>query len=230
MRNKYGKLFLFCRKIVRLFKRKYDVDLSRVNLDRPIVFVSHHQNLVGPFYVYLSFNKFVRVWMLHVFFDRKACYDHYKNYTFTKRFGWNRTIAGLAASVVSRFVTSLMQSGKGIPVYRGRRDILKTFQTSVQALKNRESIAIFPDIDYQDSGSEVKELYEGFLFIEKYYYRETGEHIHFVPLYASSNLRKIVAGDAIMFTGKESFRKESKTILKQIQNKLNQLAKECGDL
>lgn len=229
-KNNYGRLFLFCRWIVRLFIRRYEMDLTRVNQDKPVVYVSHHQNLIGPFYVYLSSPELIRVWMLHVFLDREACYKHYKNYTFTKRFGLNKTIAGIIAYLVSYFITCLMKSGRGLPVYRGTREILKTFQISVEALQKGENIVIFPDIDYQDSGSEVKEMYEGFLFIEKYYFRKTKEHVQFVPLYVSRNMKKIIAGEAILFSGKESFRKESKQVLKQIQNQLNQMAKDCGDI
>jgi len=179
---------------------------------------------------YLWMPNTIRVWMLHVFLDQKACYEQYKNYTFTKRLGWNKTFAAIVAKIVSSFVTNLMKSGRGIPVYRGSRDILKTFQISVNTLKNGQTVAIFPDIDYQDSTSEVKEMYEGFLFLEKYYFRETGQHVNFVPLYVSESKRRIVADKVISFQSNGSFRKESKLILKQIQDHLNQLAKDCGDI
>jgi hypothetical protein len=230
MKGNYGKFFLLCRKIVRIATKKYEVDLSSVDKSAPVVYVSHHQNLFGPFMAYLWMPEMIRVWMLHVFLDREACYRQYKEYTFTKRFDWNKKAAGLAANLVSFFVTSLMKSGRGVPVYRGTRDVLKTFQMSVEALENNEKLAVFPDIDYQDSGSKVKEMYTGFLYIEKYYYRKTGKHVHFVPLYISKSKRKMIAGDPIVFSGEKSFRKQSESVLKQIKDRLNQFAKEFGDL
>ena len=230
MKGNYGRLFLVCRAIVRLVTRKYDVDLSSVNKANPVVYVSHHQNLYGPFMAYLWMPETIRIWMLHVFLDRKACYKQYKNYTFTKRFGWNEKVSGIAANLISLFVTSLMKSARGIPVYRGTRSVLKTIEQSVVALENNERIVIFPDIDYQDSSPKVKEMYTGFLYIEKYYYRKTGKHVHFVPLYVSKRKRKMAAGDPVVFSGEASFRKESESVLEKIKDKLNQLAREFGDL
>jgi len=229
MNNFYGPLFKFCQAVVRIFYPKYRV-VSDKPLDQTVVYVSHHQNMHGPFVILLWFPKSIRCWILHVFMDKKSCYRHYSEYTFSERFKWNKTIAKGIAYLVSRFIPALLNSGKGIPVYRGSRHILKTFKQSVDALKNGESIVIFPDVEYSDSSAEVKELYEGFLYIEKYFYRETGKHVQFVPLYASKKARHISVGEPIQFRDGKCFNEEKEYILKQIQTSLNDLAKSSGDL
>lgn len=167
--------------------------------------------------------------MFHVFLERKACFEHYAQYTFSKRFGWNKILANIAGFIMSLFVPALLKSGRGLPVYRGSRKVMDTFQESVKALKNGENLLIFPDVEYSDKSGTVKQLHEGFLFIEKYYYKETGKHIHFVPLYVSRNQKRIVEGNPISFHGKAKFATERKQVLQNIQDSLNLLAKQCGD-
>lgn len=225
----YGPLFTTCQKIARVIFPKFTIENKKRPATEPVVYVSHHQNLFGPFMTLLWYPEHIHCWMLHVFLDRKTCYDHYMNYTFTRRFGWPKFIARPVAFLIAHFVPRLLQSGKGIPVYRGSRKILATIRESVDKLKDGESIIIFPDIDYTDSSATVKKLYEGFLFLEKYYYQETGNHLAFVPMYVSKRKRKIVVSEPIYFSGDLPFRAERKVIIQKIQERLNELAVQCGD-
>lgn len=224
----YGIFFRICRRIVRTFYPKYSVQ-TPFN-PGPVVYITHHQNLFGPFILLLWFTECIHAWILHVFLDRKACYDQYVNYTFTKRYGWNRTLAVICAYFISSFVSKLLHSCQGIPVYRGSRQIVNTFKQSAEALSNGESIAIFPDTDYSDRSSEMKEMYEGFLSIEKYYFKTSGEHVCFVPLYVSKNKRKIIGDKQIYFRDGKSFKEEKQIVYEQILAELHRLAVECGDV
>ena len=225
----YGPFFTTCQKIARIFFPKFTVDNKKRPAGEPVVYVSHHQNLFGPFMTLLWYPEHIHCWMLHVFLDRKACYEHYVTYTFTERFGWPKFVAKPAALFISLIVPRLLQSGGGVPVYRGSRKIITTLRESVNNLKNGESLIIFPDIEYTDSSATVKSMYEGFLYLEKYYYQETGKHLAFVPLYVSKKQRKIVASDPLYFSGKRPFHEERKEMIQKLQDKLNELAVQCGD-
>ncbi|MGG5252013.1 lysophospholipid acyltransferase family protein [Neobacillus sp. SM06] len=227
--NFYGKGFRLIRGMVRVVYPSYSLKQAKLP-DTPVVFVSHHQNLFGPFIILLWFPRSLHAWILHVFLDQKACYRQYVDFTFTKRFGFHKLVAKGLAYPISFFISKLLNSGKGIPVYRGSRKILHTFQQSVAALKNGESLIIFPDTHYQDSSAGTNEMYDGFLFLEKYYYKETGKHVCFVPLYASKKKKTIIAGSPVYFPGREDFQSERKFVLGKIHDHLNELARRCGDL
>ncbi|RDW19027.1 glycerol acyltransferase [Oceanobacillus arenosus] len=228
MQKKYGLFFRFNRSLVRMVFPKYHVQLPKTEHE-PVVYISHHQNLFGPFVMLNSFPKTVRTWMLHDFLDQQACYKQYADYTFTERFGWNKYLARLIALPISFFIPKLLKSGRGIPVYRGSREILQTFKISVEALMDGNPIAIFPDVDYSDSSSTVTELYDGFLYLEKYYFNKTGKHICFIPTYVSKHLKTIVAGEKIYFRGEIPFKEERKIVLGRMKENLNQLAEKSGD-
>lgn len=226
----YGLFFRLCRGLIRCVYPQYKIqDLAATDPDETVVYIAHHQNLFGPFLVLLWYPRILRVWMLHVFLSQPACYDQYVNYTFSKRFGWNRTIAKLVAYPLSFGISKLMQSGRGIPVYRGSRKIVNTFQISVEALKNGERIAIFPDVDYTDSSPNTKALYEGFLHLDKYYYRQTNRHISFIPLYVSKHKKTIYTKQKIRFRDGIPFDDEKDYVINQIQQELNRLAEAAGE-
>lgn len=219
----YGAFYLFIKKIARLVFPKYTT-IQVYPKDRPVVYVSHHQNMLGPINILLWFPKFVRVWSLSVFTDQKTCYEHYINYTFTKRFKLPLYIAKPLAWIISYFVSALTHSACVVPVYRNSRRIIKTLKNSVQALQAGDSILIFPDIEYTSNENEVGDIYEGFLNIDKYYYRETGEHIDFIPIYANQDIKEILYGTPIRFDSEIPFIDQREEKAKELQESLNSLA------
>src|SRR5699024_10144247 len=84
---------------------------------------------------------------------------------------------------------------------------------------------IFPDINYSDDSTETSNIYEGFLHLEKYYYRETKKHLTFVPVYSNKEKREVYSGKAIQFTGNKNFIEERREIAQEIQKELNRLSK-----
>lgn len=228
MAEGYGLFFKSARNLVRFVYPSYKAQISG-EIAGPAVYVSHHRNLFGPFVTLLWYPEFIRTWILHVFLDRKSCSRQYADYTFTKRFGLPRALANPAAFFLSFGITKLLKSGRVIPVFRSSRKIIRTFQESVEALKNGESIAIYPDIDYTDNAAGVKGMYEGFLYLEKYFYKETGRHVQFVPLYASKTKRLLVTDMPVFFREGEDFRTEKEVVYEKLHKALNRLAAQYGE-
>lgn len=222
-KQRYGIFFEISRAIARLILPRFRFDDIYIS-EEPTVYVSHHQNMVGPISILAWLKYYLRTWILSVFASQEECYEHYMNYTFTKRYGWPPFFAKMVAWPVSYIVPWLVKSARGIPVYRGSRKIIDTFKISVDALIKGEDILIFPDIDYSDDSTETSDIYEGFLNLEKYYYRKTKEHLTFVPIYSDKNKRKVRSGTAIQFKGDKAFIEERKEIAQKIQSELNRLA------
>lgn len=226
MSKEYGNFYKTVRSIVRLMLGRFQVKDERREEQKlgPVVYVSHHQNLFGPVSVLCWHPEFMRPWVYSVFMEKESSFRQYVDFTFTERFGWNQRLAELAAWPASRFVVKLTHSGHGIPVYRQSRAIMETMKDSVESLKNGESVILFPDVAYNDDSPEVKSIYDGFLYIEKYYYRETGEHIPFVPIYSDKAEKEIRVGMPILFAGKDTFFNEKQEVAERIQQELNRLA------
>lgn len=219
----YGTFFKTVRRIIRLLIPRYEFERPQF-VEEPIVYVSHHQNMIGPVSILVWLKNYVRTWGLSVFTNQKDAFDHYYNFTFTKRFGWPRLLAKIIAYPLSHIVAWLTRSARIIPVYRGSRKIIETFKISIDALMDGEDILIFPDVDYTNDSSETTNIYEGFLHLEKYYYRKTEKHLAFIPLFADREEHVVRVGKAIRFSGKMNFIQERKKIAADIRNELNHLA------
>ena len=219
----YGPFFRTVRQICRWIFPHYQIDWGNIPAG-PVVFISHHQNMLGPITNLIWLDQPVHIWALAVFCDKTTCYQQYTQYTFTKRFGWPKWLACLCAAPLSLFISAILKDGQAIPVYRGSRDITKTFRLSQQALGKGEPLLIFPDIDYSSNAAEVGDIYNGFLHLEKDYYQETGQHLPFVPLYVDKNSHRILAAAPILFPDDVPFLEARTQIAKKLQQSLNQLA------
>lgn len=222
--NNYGIFFKGARKMARFVLPRYRFETAP-NHKAPVVYVSHHQNMVGPVSILAWLKYYVRTWVLSEFTEQEASFNHYVNFTFSQRYGWPKWLAKVVAWPVSYLVPWLTKSGNMIPVYRGSRKIVQTMQISHEALLNGEDLIIFPDIDYSSESKETSEIYEGFLHLEKKYYRETGEHLTFIPVFSDQENRMVRVGQEIRFTGDKKFMEERKQIAEMIQNELNRLSK-----
>jgi len=216
----YGKLFYFCRGLLRLCHKKITV-LGEKPL-QPAVFIGHHQNLMGAVRAMMWLNFPLRVWILSVFCQREECFQQYSDYTFTQRFGWPKVLARAAAGVLARFVPALAKSLRAIPVYRtSARDLQVTLQESVATLCNKENILIFPDIDYTNRSDRMGPMYKGFIHIDKYYHAQTGQHVDFVPLRIDLQKRELRIGAPSRIRAGENFIQGKDRVYLELQKKMN---------
>lgn len=222
----YGFFFKVIQRIARFILPKYRFERPPIQ-DGPIVFVAHHQNMVGPISILVWLKYYIRTWVLSEFTEQEAAYKHYVDFTLTTRYGWPRKIAQIIAYPVSYFAQWLTNSGQMIPVYRKSRKIIKTMTISHEALLRGDDLLIFPDVDYSNQSTETSDIYEGFLHLEKKYFKETGKHLTFVPILSDQENKCVRIGHCIHFTGKSLFIDERKQVANNIREELNRLALEA---
>lgn len=224
-------IFLICRFFVRCFFGRYRVSYLKDYLKavvEPAVYVVHHQNLRGPVISIAWFDKPLRPWVLSAFCDRSGCFRQYYEYTFTARFGLPKWFAAVIAYPLSFGVTGLMRGTRAIPVFRGSRDIVETFRESTCALTQGHNILIAPDINYKDTGAKMGEMHTGFLDLEKFYWRKTGQHLAFIPLHISKRRRQITIGKPVYYEKKDSFKREKRKAYAQLKQQFIILEKQEG--
>lgn len=224
----YGNFFKVIRKIGQIILPRYDTTelIDHSDGKRHIVYVSHHQNMYGVITImfWLSERIPLRLWAFSSFFSQEETYDQYVNFTLTERFGLPKRLAKIVAWPASYAVSKLANSARCIPVYRKSRKVIKTFKETITALEEDWKALVFPDVDYASDDTEVEDIYEGFLHLEKLSVRETDKHVMFVPILASKKERKIHQAQPIMFDPDVDFMTQRSEIAKEIRNSLNKLA------
>ena len=218
----YGFLYRFARQIVRIYLGRHQV-YHRENIRTPAIYVSRHQNMHGPVHTMAFLPAPVHIWSMHMFLDPEACKEHFLEFTFTKRYGWSQRRASLIASLVSYPVSVGLKSMGAIPVFRGHREILKTFDLSLDVLLRGENLVVFPDILYDDTSDQAGELYSGYLHLARSYYKKSGKSLPIIPLYCTQHSRKLILGDPIIFSGEVPFRAEKERVARAIHQSLDDL-------
>lgn len=200
----------------------------------PCVYVVHHQNLAGPAAALALLPGEPRPWVLHPFLQRRACFDQYYHYTFTRRFGWPRLLAGPAAALGAALVPALTRSLGGIPVYRAGQKrpadgrLRRTWQLSREALGQGQSLVICPDIAYASSEARTGALYQGFLALGREYQRRQGAPLPFVPAVCDKAGRRLLLGEPVFLEPGLPLARQKAQAAALLRRRLNELAALAG--
>ena len=190
----------------------------------PCVYICSHHNLHGPITSLTWLGFPVHPWVLNVFFDRESCRKQYAEYTFSKRFGMKPWLANLCADVTSGVVSAIVRSTGAIPVWRGSPRLPETFRESMEALKNGESLLIFPDIAYSGESTGIGEIYEGFLLLGRMYGRETNRSLAFIPLHLDYEKKRILEGEPVLYDPAAPPKEERKRAAAALTARINAMA------
>ena len=216
-----GKLFALSRRLVCRYIGPWQVDVPPPQ--GPTVFVCSHTNLLGPLAALCWLPFPVRPWVFHMFMDRKNCQAQYRDYTFPVRFGMSKCRAAICAWAAAGYVSRLMVSLGGIPVYRGSRKIIETFRETAAALQAGDPVLVFPDIDYADEGAGIGAIYDGFLKIDRFWRRISDLPLDFVPLKLCAGEKRITAGAAVRFDRSADGRGELVRVREALRAEINRV-------
>ena len=112
-----------------------------------------------------------------------------------------------------------------IPVYRGQREVMKTFSSSLDTLVRGESLVIFPDIMYADTSDQAGAFYTGYLHLARSYHKKTGKELPIVPLYCTQSSRKLILGEPIIFSSQAPFYAERDRVAAAVHESLDELSR-----
>ena len=218
----YSPFLKFLRCIYHIFVPKYRSNLI-ADENKPCVYLCRHLNLHGPMTVCSSVDFDLHFYVLNNFFTFKKCYKQYSEYTFTERYnkkGIAKFFAKIGAFFSAIFVPMLVRGTRAIAVYRGGVDAVKTYRESMECLSRGENIILFPDIDYTADAEHSSDIYTGFLYLDKLYYRKFGEHLDFVVININEENKSINEVGRVSFTGEAPFSEEMTTVAEKISSLL----------
>lgn len=215
---------LFARALIRLWRAVHPGWSFRCEekAEGPVVYVVHHQNMRGPVHALALLPGQPRLWALAPFLERKTCWRHFYGYTFTRRYGWPKAAAALAAGFLSLVAPPTLRAFGMVPVHRDASAI-RTLRASCAALRRGESLIICPDVDYSDDSAQMATLYTGFLALERLYYKGTGRHLEFVPLCCRKGARTLQAGQPVRFEDGD-FAAQAPDVAARLRRAINTMA------
>ena len=241
MRNKLNSIFIakyhrpafvmFLRKIIKFFLgykvvRKEFIDSESL----PAIFVSNHGEYYGPIAAVTNMPYSYRPWIESQLLEPEKGYPYTYKYTFSLITWLPVFMRKLLAKISVNVVAKVFKAFDPIPVYRSElRSIFKTFNISVEALKQGDNILLFPesthnteDGKYAKNG-QIGDFFTGFAHIGVKYYEATGKQVKFYPIYIDKKKRQFIIGKGIEFDCKNDRSLEKKRLADELRNSMENL-------
>jgi len=222
-------MYRFARFWVQLYLGKYKI--QGADIDCPCVLVTRHQFTLGPIALMCWLDLPVRLWVLDKLVIRERCLEHFERHTGPNIFHMGPRLSRLFARTAAPPYARLFESMRAIPVFRGQKEIIKTFALSLEALKNGHAVALAPDIDYTSRDDEAGGFYSGFLHLAKAYKPAEGQpQLPFYPVFADARTRTIHVGQPVRRDVSVPFHEDRERMLEELRSSLNRMARECEAL
>ena len=231
--NKYKRrvFIIFLRRIIKFILGYKIVGKENVeDKDLPAVFVSNHGEYYGPIAAVANMPFSYRPWIESQLMEVEKGYHYTYKYTFSL-ITWlpvcvRKFLAKSAVTLTSLVFTAF----DPIPVYRSElRSIFKTFNLSVEALKEGDSVLIFPESTHNTEdgkyakGGQVGDFFTGFAHVGVKYYEETNSCVNFYPIYLHKKKRLFIIGKALKFDPNNDRALEKKRIAEQLKTSMEEL-------
>lgn len=191
-----GPLLRFLRVLIRRFKSKViTTKLFTGEYEPTAIFLSNHSGASGPMNLTIYFSEFFRPlgtyemvgkykerwhYLYHTFYQRKLKYSKLKSFILATLFG-----------LISRV---LYYDIGLIPTYPDAR-FISTIKICMKALRNKQSLLVFPEDSSQEYAVEISKFFAGFVVIARKYFETTKIDIPIYPMYFSKLKQKIIVGD-----------------------------------
>lgn len=202
----------FMRAVLALLRPFYRHELKGVenivpDEDNPIVFLCNHGELYGPIVCMLYIPVPIRPWSIsEMVVDKDEVAAYVYKYTISRQKWLPERLKWPIANLIGPLSVWAMGQLESIPVYRNKlRELMKTFNLSVEAMEAGDNLLIFPenpDGVEQGKGYEragVGEMFRGFAMLAPIYYNKTGKKCRFLPMFAHKAARTLSFGTAVEY-------------------------------
>jgi 1-acyl-sn-glycerol-3-phosphate acyltransferase len=215
-------IFLVIRRLAALIMPVFHTEGLENLPDGPFIAVGNHSKTYGPVASELYFPGKHYTWCISEMMERDRVADYaYKDF-WSKKPAIVRPFFRLFSYMIPTLCEIVFTNALTIPVYRDKR-IMKTFQISVDRLKENAAVVIFPE-EYTEYNNIVHHFQRGFVHVAKYYYRQTGKPVPFVPVYVCPQLKKMVFGKPIMYDPGAKSAEEAERICTYLQDAISEIA------
>lgn len=157
--------FMGIKGIAKLFYKKPKFLYLGEEFSDGSIILSNHEGSYSPLTLEIWMNRKIRFWGTYEMNSGlKELYRYQTRIYYHQKKGWNLWLARIVCLIVSP-LTNLFYKGLNlISTYRDTR-FMKTIKTSINAVKNGESIIIFPEDSSKGYYKELTMFFSGFAFL-----------------------------------------------------------------
>ncbi len=220
--KKTSLLYRIVRWLIWLFSPKYRIVGAEKLPEEPCVIVSNHCQMYGPIAGEFYIPRRHVIWCAGQMMNRGEVADYaYRDFWPNKPRGtiW---FYKLLSHAITPLALLLFNNAHTIPVYHDIR-LKNTFRESLRFLQEGYSLVIFPE-HYQEHNNIVHDFQNRFTDLARYYHRDTGKSLSFVPLYLAPRLKTMFFGEPVTYCPEQPMAEERKRICGALMDEITRLA------
>jgi len=187
-------------KIIKVFYVKAHIEgVQKVLKGTNAVVVANHLGSFGPLALMSSLIHNLNPWVVQEVTNLKDCAAYIRRDFVEKELKLRSFVGRELSRIIGRICVRLMSDLKAIPVYRRSREIYKTFEISLNYLKSKKALLIFPENDESKQQDDLCLLNTGFIRMARWFYETSQKVLTFYPVAINKKVRAIRVGNPIRF-------------------------------
>ena len=150
------------------------------------------------------------------------CSEYIRSEFFEARLNISAPFSTWISKCIEPILLKVMHSTNPIPVYRqDPRHITQTFNQSIDGLLSGENLLVFTENGVVDPcSSQVRQFFNGFIYLTKLYYRKTKKRLSFVPVAVNPRQHTICVEKAIRYQPESNYQQEQYRIYQNLMRQL----------
>ena len=208
---------------MKLFIKKPEFKYVGEKVEDGSLILSNHVGTSAPLALELYFKQPVRFWgawqmngnLFQVYDYQTKTYYHEKKH-------WNLFLARLFCIIASPLTWLFYRGLRLIPTYKDSR-LRKTLSMSIEAIKNKENVVIFPEDSAKGYLDKLEGFFGGFVLLAKLCYKE-GIDLPIHLAYYKKSEKIYVIDKKIMYSQLVESGLSQEEIAKKLCDRVNELA------
>ena len=209
--------------LMKLFIKKPEFKYVGEKIEDGSLILSNHVGTSAPLAIELYLNQPVRFWgawqmngnLFQVYDYQTKIYYHEKKH-------WNLFLARLFCIIASPLTWLFYRGLRLIPTYKDSR-LRKTLSMSIDAIKNKESVVIFPEDSAKGYLDKLEGFFAGFVLLAKLCMKE-GIDLPIHLAYYKKSAKVYVIDKKIMFSELVNSGLSQEKMAKKLCDRVNELA------
>ena len=215
-------LYRIVRWFVWLFSPKYRLCGTEKIPNGECVIVGNHCHMYGPIEGELYTPGLHDVWCAGEMMHRKEVAAYAYRDFWSKKPKGIRWFYRILSHIITPLALLIFNNAHTIAVYHDAR-LKTTLRETVERLKAGSKIVIFPE-HYTRHNNIVYDFQQNFVDIARFYHKNTGTCLKFVPMYLAPALKAVYFGEPVVFDADAPIASERKRICSALMDRITQIA------
>jgi 1-acyl-sn-glycerol-3-phosphate acyltransferase len=209
--------------VFSIFWRCRVINKENIPSPGPAVLVSNHLGSYGPIAVLSGMPVRLYPWVEHQTADWKLSPDYLRRDFVEPELHFKPPLSHLAAWLIAWACVLLMKIIQVIPVYEKSMKLTITWKRSLELLKQKKLLVVFPENSSVPLNEVMNEFDQGFIGLAPLYHQKTGKVLKFFPVAVHKGAKAIKIGQPVAYNPQKSIASERERIKKALQASITKM-------